>query len=150
MNLKLFFPLALSALLSCCTAIPQTSIQMRIDASKQLNVDPEQVSLPVRLKIYQLSDVTLFNEATFRQLWKSDVNVLGSTLLDKKELTINPGDTQIIKMTRRPEAEYLAVVGIFRRHEDNDWKSVKQLPGQIKTILKQLVVVAKNNSVEIQ
>lgn len=136
-------------MLAACTSIPSAPIQVQVVAAEQLNLDSTRESLPVRLKIYQLNDVTLLNEATFRQLWKSDVAVLGSTLLDKKELTINPNEKLSFKLSRHPQADYLAVVGIFRRHEDNGWKTVKPLPGQINTLLKQVLITVKGHVVEI-
>jgi type VI secretion system protein VasD len=150
MNAKRFITLAISVLLVSCTTMPQTPIQLEIEASKKLNEDVVYSSLPVRIKIYQLNDATRFNEATFRQLWKSDISILGSTLLEKKELTINPGTKQIIRMQRKSRAEYIAAVGVFRHHDHNQWKSIKPLPGQLNTLLKKVTVTANHNQVEIQ
>lgn len=139
----------LISMVAACASIPTTPIQVQVVASEKLNLDSTRESLPVRLKIYQLNDATLFNEATFRQLWKSDVAALGSTLLDKKELTVNPNEKLSFKLSRHPQADYLAVVGIFRRHEDNGWKTVKPLPGQLNALLKQILITVKGHLVEI-
>ena len=50
-----------------------------------------EASLPVRLRIYQLSDLNQFKEATFRELWKMDQKILGDSLVSMKELTVTPG-----------------------------------------------------------
>ncbi|WP_133131012.1 type VI secretion system lipoprotein TssJ [Legionella yabuuchiae] len=140
----------LSILLCSCASVMHPPIRMQVSATKQLNRDNAGQSLPVRIKIYQLSDPTLFREATFRQLWKQDVQVLGATLLEKKELTLNPGERESIKMIPKEQAEYLAVVGLFRHPEGQRWKSLKSLMGSVGTYLKPTVIMANQNSVEIQ
>lgn len=149
MSRKQTLILLISFFLSACNSIPSAPLNLRVDAAERLNPDTSLVSLPVRLKVYQLSDVTLFKEATFRQLWKSDIATLNATLKDKKELTINPGETLKFKMTRHPQAEFIAVVGVFRQHEDNGWKAIKALPGNVGTLIKPITITAKNHSVEI-
>ncbi|KTD23263.1 type VI secretion system lipoprotein TssJ [Legionella londiniensis] len=136
--------------LSACNSLPKPPVQVQLTADKYLNPDPKLVALPVRIKIYQLTDALPFKEATFRQLWKSDKACLGSSLLDKRELTLVPGEKQLIKMPRHPQAEYIAVVGIFRKHHALDWKAIKSLPGQVNSWLKPLNIVVKNDALEIQ
>lgn len=140
---KILFILINSLILLSCT-----SINLKLISSKELNTNTSLESLPVRVKIYQLSDATAFNEATFRQLWKSDESALGKTLLDKKELTINPNENQVIKLNKQPQAEYIAIIGIFRRHDDNGWKSLRQIPGTVNSVIKQLTVQLNGHSVE--
>lgn len=149
MSRKQTFILLISLFLSACNSLPSTPLNVRVDAAENLNPDTSLVSLPVRLKVYQLSDVTLFKEATFRQLWKSDITTLSATLKDKKELTVNPGETLSIKMPRHPQAEFIAVVGVFRQHEDNGWKTIKPLPGNVGTFIKPITITAKGHAVEI-
>src|SRR5690554_5320089 len=132
METNLFFTGFKSVLLICaaicfsaCTPLPRTTMHVNVQSSPQLNLDAASTtSLPVRLKIYQLNDATRFNDATFRQLWKSDVQILDATLLNKKELTIAPDEVKTIKITRHHQAEYIAVVGIFRHHTEEGWKRV--------------------------
>lgn len=150
MRFKSLILLGLIITLCACASVPQVPMQMRIDAATHLNQNPSGASLPVRLKLYQLNDATRFHEATFRQLWKSDARILGSSLLEKKELTINPGDVRKLKMNRNKDAVYIAVIGVFRHVDDTDWKAVKLIPGSINTLVKTIVVSVKNNTVEIK
>lgn len=142
--------LFLCLLTTACVSTSGLPLSLRIDAAKQLNPDASLTSLPVRVKIYQLSDPTAFNEATFQGLWKNDVNVLGNSLIEKKEWTINPGESQHIKINRQAHAEYLAVIAIFRQHEDNGWKAVKALPGHVNGFLGSIYISAKGHRVEIR
>ncbi len=148
--LKHCISLLLCLFVTSCVTMPNTPLSLHIDASKTLNPDMSLTSLPVRVKIFQLSDATAFNEATFRGLWKNDVSVLGNSLVAKKEITINPGESQQLKITRQSNAEYIAVIAIFRQHEDNGWKSVKALPGKVNTILGKIYISAKGHRVEIR
>ncbi|GGI91848.1 type VI secretion system lipoprotein TssJ [Legionella impletisoli] len=142
--------LVLACLFCSCSSLTHPSIRMQVSATKQLNRDNMGDSLPVRIKIYQLNDETLFKEATFRQLWKSDVQTLGATLLEKRELTLNPGEREAIKITPKAQAEYLAVVALFRHPEGQSWKTLKPIMGPIGAFLKPITVIANQNTVEIQ
>lgn len=142
--------LMLPFVLSACVSLPKAPLNVQIKASNHLNPDASQRSLPVRLKLYQLKDATLFKEATFRQLWKADTNVLGDTLLEKKELTINPGETQSITMPRRQDARYLGVAGMFRKPTGHHWKEIKVLPGEFGAFFGRMTLTVKNNTVDVQ
>lgn len=136
--------------LTGCASVPTTPVYLKLTAEKNLNPDIKLSALPVRLKIYQLSDAVPFQEATFRQLWKSDVATLGSSLLDKRELTLSPGEKQLLKMPRHSQAEFIAVVAIFRKHQNLDWKVAKPLPSQMSSWVKPLNISAGQYKVEIQ
>lgn len=150
MNYKQAMMGFLILLLTGCASISTTPVHLKLTAAKKLNPDIKLSSLPVRLKIYQLSDAVPFQEATFRELWKSDVATLGSSLLDKRELTLAPGEKQLLKMPRHSQAEFIAVVGIFRKHQNLDWKVVKPLPSQVSSWIKPLNIIAGQYKVEIQ
>lgn len=133
--------------LSACISMPSVDLRVHLHAAKKINQDSTLAPLPVRVKLYQLTDVTFFNEATFRQLWKTDTQVLGSSLLNKRELTVNPGENYVLTMKRYEHAEYLAIVGVFRQHGDNHWKTVKKLP---PLLLKPLTIRLHDVRVEIE
>ena len=136
-------------LLSACTPL-SPSMHLRVQAASQLNPDGENQALPVRIKIYQLRDSESFQEATFRELWKSDDSVLGKSLLDKKELTINPGQTQRFKMPRHSQTDYIAVVGLFRQYQNKGWKTIKRAPLIVKNVMTPMVIRIKGRVVEIE
>lgn len=138
----------LAVFLSACVSIPSPNLQVQVKASNTLNVDATLASLPVRIKIYQLSDDTAFKEATFRALWKSDASTLGASLLAKKEMTINPGQTYQFKFKRQEQAEFFGVVGIFRHHRQG-WKEIKPLSGFVRSFLIPIQIEVKNYSVEV-
>lgn len=137
-------------LMTSCVSVDSPSIKMQLNAGRNLNPDDALHSLPVRVKLFQLSDNTAFEEATFQQLWKDDQGSLGSSLLAQKEITLTPGEIQQIKMKRQPAAEYIAVVAIFRHQQGNHWKAIKPLPGQINTVFSKIQIAARGHQVEIR
>lgn len=150
MRYKLILLIFFSSFLAACVKIPGTPLKLKLEASRQINLDATSQPLPVRIKIYQLNDATLFKEATFRSLWKSDVSVLGKTLLEKKVLTLNPGEQKTLKLPRNRQSEFLAVMAVFRRHHHNQWKSLHALRSPIHSILTPFVIIVSNNQVEIK
>tara|TARA_Y100000588_G_C14245006_1_gene921053 strand:+ start:1482 stop:1937 length:456 start_codon:yes stop_codon:yes gene_type:complete len=134
--------------LSACTSLPQPALNLKIDAANQLNQDATNQSLPVQVKVYQLTDIALFKEATFRELWKADVSTLDKTLLEKKVLTVNPGETITFKMKRQPQSDYIALMAVFRKHGQENWRVTYQLPGSVASLLKPLYFTLSNNQLE--
>ena len=56
----------------------------------------------------------------------------------------------MLKIKRHPQAEYLAVMAIFRRHSQNQWKSIQKLSSPLNDILKPIVIHVANNQVKIE
>lgn len=137
-------------LLISCQTIPTMPIKVNVAASSKLNPDSYSDSLPVRVKIYQLTEPQLFNEATFRQLWKSDKAILGDTLLAKKEITVIPDEEKNYKIARIEEAQYIGILALFRKPGQSKWRVVKKLPGRVGSTLNTLHLTFSGNKMELQ
>ena len=101
-------------------------IKINISASKHLNQNREQKSLPVHIKIYQLSSVKRFSHASFSDLWHED-GILGKTLLSKKEIIMNPGKSSQIKIRQKKGSKYIGIIAIFRQPNTKNWKVVYKI-----------------------
>ena len=91
-----------------------------------LNQDDTGYSLPVLVRVYQLKGKDRFQQATFNDLWKSDKEVLGDDLVDRKEITVQPGtkvELQIDLEVKRG-ATYLGVMALFRKHDVEGWRQI--------------------------
>jgi len=137
-------------LLNSCSSLPLVPISYQIKSSTNLNSDDYESSLPVLVRIYQLSDIASFREATFRQLWKSDKQILGDSFVSVKSLTIPPGQNITIKQDRNNKTKYIGLLALFRHPELGRWRSYKQVSSQASSLLTSMNIYLTANSVSIK
>lgn len=111
------------SLFSCAT--PALKIDLSSDAT--INTSSDGQSFSVLLRFYQLSDPAIFERSDYDALWRDAAGVLGVTLLDEKELMVEPSTSLSLSLTKHDAAEYLGIVAYFREHESADWKAYKKL-----------------------
>lgn len=129
--IRLWSIFILTTLLSACSPAP---INVTINSTEQLNQDQHNNPLPVQVKIYQLRDKNAFLQATFRELWRQDATTLGNSMLDKQEITINPGNKTKIALTRKKDCRYVGIVAIFRRPQGNNWRVINTINNRFSVI----------------
>lgn len=111
-------------LLGGCSA-PQVKIDLSSTAA--LNMNQDQEPLPVVVNIYQLSDKKAFENASFEELWKSDLTVLSNSLLRKDTLTLDPASQQKLVLEKNDQARYVGIMAAFRQQPDDTWKILKKI-----------------------
>jgi type VI secretion system protein VasD len=121
------FLAALLSVLVCACATPQ--VKLNLSSTANLNMNNAKQPLPVVVRIYQLTDAKAFEGATFNELWKNDVAVLGNTLLRKDTLTLDPASRQQIHFDRDAQTRFVAVMAAFNHQTDNSWRVVKTIKG---------------------
>lgn len=102
--------------------------KVRLEASAQLNPDEQDRPLPTVIRLYQLRDVTLVEQADFQDVWEKPKETLGEQLFKAQELTLFPGQTEDVEVALAPEAKYLVGVAIFRQPSGSAWRSIVALP----------------------
>ena len=129
--------MALSVILLSVLSVSCSSskVKVAVNASPELNPDPNHHSLPVVTRIYQLKDKQQFEAATFNALWKDDTQVLGQDLLSKEEVLVYPGDKIKLSLARQDKAEYIAIVTLFRDYKQGDWKLLQPMKRKTKISL---------------
>ncbi len=135
--------------LSACSSIPTVPVSFHIKAEQNINGDYREHTLPVSIRIYQLNQLSAFQEATFRQLWKKDQQVLADTLLATKEITVIPGAELNFKLDRKPETKYIGIIAIFRDPHHSQWRTYKALHSQAASLIFSMSVILKGNSIKI-
>jgi hypothetical protein len=80
------------------------------------------------VRIYQLTDVSNLQFASFEQVWRDPEGTLGEALVKAEELTIYPGQHAFRAFERDASANYLVGVAIVRRPVGVSWRSVLELP----------------------
>jgi type VI secretion system protein VasD len=136
-------------LLSACSA-PQ--VKVNLSSTANLNMNNAREPLPVVIRIYQLTDPKLFENATFNELWKNDLAVLGSTLLRKDSLTLDPASQQKIRLERYEQTRFIALMAAFNNQPNNSWRVIKKSSGSFLGIKMSTNVKAllKDNIIEIE
>ncbi|KZN44546.1 type VI secretion system lipoprotein TssJ [Pseudoalteromonas luteoviolacea] len=114
---------ALLSLSACMT----TQVKLDVQATDNINLNKFDEPLPVVLKVYQLTDVQAFRNATFEQLWKEDRSILASSLITVEERTINPSERLKINFERADSAKYVGFVALFRERTDGKWRTYYDL-----------------------
>ncbi|RKH99597.1 type VI secretion system lipoprotein TssJ [Corallococcus sp. AB038B] len=104
------------------------ALLIRLDASERLNPDEQGRSLPTNIQVIQLKDARRFDAAEFQDLWQRPKDVLEEDLLASDELTLEPGQGMTREVSRSAKAEYIAVMGVFRRPAGQAWRAVARIP----------------------
>ena len=125
---KKWFKLLISGvslvLLSACSS---TDVRLNLSASADLNANNHNEPLPVMVRLYQLSSVDAFRNASFEQLWQADELILGTDLVDKKELTVKPSAELSYELEQVDGAEYVAIFVMYRNIEQDSWRWLHRL-----------------------
>ena len=118
-----------------------------------LNQDDTGGSLPVLVRVYQLRAKEKFQQATFKTLWKSDKEALEGDLLERKEITIQPGaETELdVDLEVKRGAAYIGVMALFRQPNAEGWKQV--VPAQssaMNPLTPKVKLVLNNNTLQVE
>ena len=124
MQIKLqWFLLGLMLFLVGCSH----QIQLNLQTDKYLNPNAQNQSLPVEIKIYQLTQDSIFSSASFEDLWLHDKQTLGKNTTSVKTLIISPNNQKQFQISRDKQAQYLGVIAIFRQPNRSHWKMLWHL-----------------------
>ncbi len=143
----LVFTLLLSLLAGCSSS----QVRLNMSSTANLNLNEANDPLPVMVNIYQLSERKAFDKADFSSLWKKDLVTLGDSLLTKESLMINPASQEQLIYERHPQTRFVAVMAIFRKPEQEAWRSIQPVADSFlkRKLSSKMVVNLKGNAIEI-
>lgn len=129
------------------------NLHLDVTARAALNTDHQEntsLSEPVMVRVYQLKDRKVFDKTVYQQLANDAESVLGADLLTSRSLVVKPGEDTGLDMPMDEQAQFVAVVGLFRAPDQtkNDWKLV--LTREDLDPDKPRVIEAGNNHVFLQ
>ncbi|MAD88289.1 MAG: type VI secretion system lipoprotein TssJ [Pseudoalteromonas sp.] len=146
--MKLFKILLLTSIFTLSGCLT-TKVNLDVTSSDNLNLNKFDEPLPVVLKVYQLTDIQAFNNATYEQLWKADKSVLANSLVTVEEKTINPSQITNISFEQSEQAKYIAMVALFRDIEGGKWRTSFELSNGYVKIPTSLDIALNKNSIVI-
>jgi type VI secretion system protein VasD len=121
--MKRLFPLILLSLcLACLTGCASSELGLNFYTDKTLNPDEDFDSLPVEVKVFQLTTDAAFNRASFDDLWRHPKSSLGNTLLRSSSYTLLPADTKNIAVKVDDNATVVGFMAVFLHPESTQWK----------------------------
>ena len=135
--LSIALPLAL--LMAGCGAPkppPPTEVTGVLQASANVNPSVSKRPSPLLVRIYELKAVTAFNNADFVSLYQRDQAELGTEMVGREEVILNPGDSRPINKMASPETRFVGVFAAYRDLDHAKWRSVLAIqPGQKQRIV---------------
>lgn len=105
-----------------------SDVQLEIEAADRVNPDETGRSLPTRLRLYQLTNLSRLQRASFEEIWARPKDVLGETALSSEELVVYPGQVLVHRFKRDANADYVVGVAIFREPEGDAWRTAQEWP----------------------
>jgi type VI secretion system protein VasD len=138
-------------LLLFVSACATPKVELNLSSTAGLNMDNTKHPLPVVVRIYQLTDAKAFQKATFNELWKNEQEILGSTLLHKDSLTLDPDSRREVRFDRHEQTRFVAVMAAFNNQTDNSWRVVEEVKGSFFGIKRssRIHIVLKEKAIEI-
>lgn len=145
-----FNKLLFLCLLLLLTACGTSTVELNLIAQKHLNQDVRNNSLPVLIRVYTLTSDDEFTDATFRELWHNDKSVLGNTLIDREEYSLNPNSHLKISVSHDANAKFIAVVALFRRPRGSEWRVIRVMPGRVVASMRNITIILSGSTVQIK
>ncbi|MCG9626263.1 type VI secretion system lipoprotein TssJ [Vibrio mediterranei] len=107
--------------------VSQYSLSIKTD--KTMNPSDSSPANPVVVRLYQLTDVQMFKQLPFIDLYNNDVQLLSANLVSKQILPVilpNSESQQILDITKT--TQYVAVLVEFVDYQNSKVKAFSTLP----------------------
>jgi len=115
---------------------PPTEVTGTLQASANVNPSMSKRPSPLLVRVYELKSVTAFNNADFVSLYQRDQAELGTEMVGREEVILNPGDTRPIGKLSNADTRFVGVFAAYRDLDHAKWRGVLAIqPGQKQRIL---------------
>lgn len=145
-HIKFFLVLPFILLLNACAG----TIPIHLTSARFLNPDAKGASLPVQIKIFNLSGKTAFIHATFRDLWLRDQLTLGRSLVAKKYLILSPNSHMNTKLKYTKKSNFIGAIAIFRRPTIAKWRSLVKIPTGASSLWRKINIKVHGHRIDIK
>jgi type VI secretion system protein VasD len=100
-------------------------LNVDLTARASLNPDEAMRATSVAVRVYQLKDRKLFDQASYDDLLKNDKTVLAQDLQASIATVVNPGASASVSQPMQAETEYVGIVAFYREPDaTNGWRRV--------------------------
>lgn len=143
-----YLSLLLISLSSMACVNIHSSVKLKVASDKNLNLSDQKDSLPVVLRVYQLSDEGQFQQSHFEDIWKHDREVLGNTLISTHEYTVYPDAVERYVFQKKDNARYIGIAVMFRTPEEYHWRKIVKVPVGVAS--RSVRILLRDNRLEIE
>lgn len=118
--------LALLGLLSACAGGPpkREALDMQVAATADVNPDMQGRPSPVILHIMELNSTEQFSRLDYMGLTQPSGAALGTELLGKNRLVLQPGESKPLPMELNPMTTAIGLVAGYRDIDNATWRTV--------------------------
>ena len=106
----------------------KVKVKTEITTPADLNPDRNGRPSPVVLLMFQLSAVDAFQNADFFSLFDPGAGIIAADMLERTEMTLQPGEVRPLEAEFDEEARYIGLVAAFRDVEKAQWRGIVELP----------------------
>lgn len=112
-----------------CQTLP---LSLHLKVGKLLNLDGAGQPQPVQVRLLLLKERDTFDGLDFRTVWQDGKKELKETLVRAIELTAFPGKDHVSTYEAPRGVAFIALLGLFRKPDENEWKYVVDLRNAAK------------------
>lgn len=135
----------MAAMLGACASGPPkpSKARMTIAAQEDVNPDASGRPSPIVVRIYQLAQDSMFNNADFFALFDNDQQALGADLLAREEITLAPGERKEVEFAVAGNAKFVGALAAYRDIRNSQWRALQAAPkkGLMNLVKKDAVLV---------
>jgi type VI secretion system protein VasD len=120
----------LAALGGCSSLSPYsdtTKLDLRLQASDDLNPDLAGRPSPIVVRLLELKNPSSFNNAEFFSLYQRPKESLMPDLVSFEEMEVRPGEERDLKLSVQPGSRYVGVIAAYRDLPEASWRYVVSL-----------------------
>lgn len=100
-----------------------TVLDISLQVSPLANPDARGRASPVVVRVYELKNLTAFQAADFFALFERDKDTLGSELVAKEEMVLQPDDRRAVKRELQADTRFVAVMAAYRDLDRARWRA---------------------------
>ena len=119
-----------TALSGCASLSPYsdtTKLDLKLQASEELNPDLRGRPSPIVVRLLELKNPSSFNNADFFSLYQRPKESLMPDLVSFEEMEVRPGEARELKLSVQPGSRYVGVVAAYRDLPEANWRYVVSL-----------------------
>lgn len=104
-------------------------LRLQVAASDALNLDPQERSLSLVVRVYKLRNISAFQRTPYDAFGDAikEKQALGDDLIEARELVLAPGQKRTLSEKWAREATHVGVVGLFRAPAQRRWRFAFEL-----------------------
>ncbi|MGI9418974.1 MAG: type VI secretion system lipoprotein TssJ [Geminicoccaceae bacterium] len=112
-----------------------TVASLTLKAGPNVNPSTSSQPSPVVVRVYQLTNVTAFQETDFFQLQQDASSALGDELVNSEDFVLAPGQMLLYQRKLPDDVRFLGVTAAFRDLSGSSWRSYHAVPAAKTSLL---------------